>query len=84
MDRSRIPQGYTPLLNIYETQKAIGPVSYTHLPRQPVKMTLFSWLFSSSLCKIIIFFFIFSVKYVFFSAVAHSPPPPAWHRLVQH
>ena len=24
MDRSRIPQGYTPLLNIYETQKAIG------------------------------------------------------------
>ena len=22
MDRSRIPQGYTPLLNIYETQKA--------------------------------------------------------------
>ena len=24
MDRSRIPQGYSPLLNIYETQKAIG------------------------------------------------------------
>ena len=31
MSKTIIPANYTPALNLYDTQRAIGTVSYTHL-----------------------------------------------------